>query len=108
MYICETTSCQGGEMRRSLWRTLFTRRPALCGCRHRHCRRRGDAVTQRIGPVQIERQRLQYADGPDFVAAMHQEAGHAAVLDDAVRPLSQLAATVDFVAFITRHSRSPG
>ena len=80
----------------------------VCDRRHRRCCRRcGNAATQRVGPAQVEGQRLQHPDRPDFLSAMRQEPGHPAVLDDAVGPFGQLAPAVDFVAFRARHSCSP-
>src|SRR5438132_14141501 len=60
-----------------------------------------------VGPAQVERQRLQDTDGADFLPTMHQKPGHAAVLDDAVRPFGQLAPSVGFLAFLARHPGAP-
>ena len=39
-------------------------------CRHRHGCGRGNTAPQGVGPAQVERQRLQQADGADFLPAM--------------------------------------
>src|SRR6201984_3305546 len=78
-----------------------------CDRGYRHRCRRSDTATQGVGPAEVERQRLQYADGADFLPAVHQKPGHAAVLDDAVRPFGQLAPPVGLLVFLARHSDAP-
>src|SRR6516164_657540 len=117
--MCSTEGCAGwGYLPAQLGRgrhECYHECPRECRCvwlwscdrRYHHRCRRSNAATQGVGPAQVERQRLQYADGADFLPAVHQKPGHATVLDDAMRPFDQLAASVGLLAFLARHPWGP-